>query len=593
MIQKNFSAIERFRSTEFERDWNISSIANISENEHFGVLKFEWSKSANKSLVLNSSFFLKGYLYRGIKVSADFKYQNKVGTSLVGNSSVLKSYGNTTNTQFIRYKGTLSQKAGKLVIGLKAEQDNNRISNSTADTLLRSSFVYQQNGLFLSSSEQSKNSFSINFDQRIDYGAKNNGIFKSTVADNLQAKAAFNQNKYVQVMLSSTYRSLQIKDSSLTNTKKPENTLLNRIDLNFNILRSFLNSKAYYEFGSGLEMKREYSYLEVAAGQGTYAWIDYNSDGVQQLNEFEISKFSDQAKYIKIYTPTNEFVKTYSTQFNEVLNLQFAQLSKSKSKALPKFISKFHNQLAYRTVMKTGKTTIEQAYIPYSRSVADTTLISTNNSFRNTIFFNRGNPVYSIDFTYTDNQNKNLLTSGVESRELQSKSINLRWNFSKRWSVLLNAEEQSKSKFSQYFSNTDFKIHSYITHPKITVQPSNNLRISALYSYKEKQNDPQYGTEKAFVNQYGAEMTYNISSKGRLDANFSYISIAYNKNSSNSSPLEFEMLEGLQSGNNFTWTTSLQSRLANNMQISLNYTGRASNKNAPVHIGGVQVQMLF
>ena len=88
-------------------------------------------------------------------------------------------------------------------------------------------------------------------------------------------------------------------------------------------------------------------------------------------------------------------------------------------------------------------------------------------------------------------------------------------------------------------------------------------------------------------------MTYNISSKGRLDASFNYIKINYNKSSENSSPLEFEMLEGLQRGDNFTWTLALQSRLANNMQVSLNYNGRASNKNTPVHIGGVQVQMLF
>ena len=594
LVHKNFSAIERFRSTEFERDWNIAGLTSINETEHYGTLKFEMSKSTTKSINFNSSVFTKGNYYKGLKLGSDVKYNNKIGTSLLANTSFLKSYGTNVNTQFIRYQGTLSQNAGLFVFGLKTEQDNNRIYDATTDTLIHSSFVFQENGVFITTAETLKNSFNVSFHRRTDYGAKSNSIAKSTVADNLQARTAFVQDKYVQLMLSSTYRALRIADSTLSSTKKPENTLLNRIDLNVNVLRSFINSKSYYEFGSGLEIKREYSYLQVASGQGTYAWIDYNSDGVQQLNEFEIAKFSDQAQYIKVYTPTNEFVKTYSTQFNEVLNLQFAQLFQSSSRTgMKKFISKFHNQLAYRTLMKTGKTTIQKAYVPYSRSISDTSLISTTGSLRNTLFFNRGNPMYSIDFTYSDNQNKNLLTSGVESRELNSKSINIRWNFSKKWSVLLNTEEQEKSKFSQFFSNTDFKIHSYIVSPKITLQPNSNLRISTLYNFKEKENDPQYGTEKTNVNQYGAEMTYNISSKGRLDVNFSYIKINYNKSSENSSPLEFEMLEGLQRGDNFTWTLALQSRLANNMQVSLNYNGRASNKNTPVHIGGVQVQMLF
>ncbi len=594
LIQKNFSGIERFRSTEFERDWNITSIANINETEHFGVAKLELYKGSRKSINLGASIFTKGAYYTGLKASSDFKYANKIGSSLFGNASALKSYGNAVNTQFIRYKGTLSQKVGLFVLGVNVEQENNRISNAQVDTLLHSSFVYQQNGVFISTAEHLKNSFNLGYERRVDYGVKNNLIQQSTVADNLQAKSVFNQNKIVQLSLSSTYRALRINDSTLSPTKRPENTLLNRIDLNFNILRSLINSKAYYEFGSGLEIKREYSYLQVATGQGTYAWIDYNNDGVQQLNEFEIAKFNDQAKYIKVFTPTNEYVKTYSTQFNEVLNIQFAQLFRGSSvKGLPKFVSKFHNQLAYRTLMKSGKTTIEQAYLPYSRSVSDTSLISTTGSFRNTLFFNRGNPIYSIDITYSNNQNKNLLTSGVEARELQSKSINIRWNFQKRWSLLLNAEEQDKLKISQFFSITDFKIHSYIASPKLTLQPNNNLRISLLYNYKQKTNDPSYGTEKTIVNQYGMEMTYNLSNKGRLDASFNYISINYNKTTENSSPLEFEMLEGLHRGDNFTWTMTLQSRLANNMQISLNYTGRASNKNTPVHIGGVQVQMMF
>ena len=95
--------------------------------------------------------------------------------------------------------------------------------------------------------------------------------------------------------------------------------------------------------GTGQEQKRAYTFVEVPLGRGTHTWIDYNGDGVQQLNEFEIAAFMDQANFMKLFTPTNEYIKANYNNFSYNLLLDPRVLwSQKEVKGLRKFVTKFN-----------------------------------------------------------------------------------------------------------------------------------------------------------------------------------------------------------------------------------------------------------
>ena len=79
--------------------------------------------------------------------------------------------------------------------------------------------------------------------------------------------------------------------------------------------------------------------------------------------------------------------------------------------------------------------------------------------------------------------------------------------------------------------------------------------------------------------------------KGSFLVEVNYIKIEYNGLASNS--LAFEMLEGLQPGDNATWQLTYQRSLGKYLQLDMGYNGRVSEDVKPIHAGNVRVRAYF
>ena len=122
---------------------------------------------------------------------------------------------------------------------------------------------------------------------------------------------ASGKNQKLNILVN--YRELKVNDAILID-QAPENTLLGRVDYELKLFKNTITWNTFYEIGSGLEQRREFQYIKVPDGQGIYTWIDYNGDNVKDLNEFEIAQYADQAGYIRVFTPSNDYIKTYSNE---------------------------------------------------------------------------------------------------------------------------------------------------------------------------------------------------------------------------------------------------------------------------------------
>ena len=96
-----------------------------------------------------------------------------------------------------------------------------------------------------------------------------------------------------------------------------------------------------YTVSSGQEVKREFVFQEVQAGEGNYVWIDADTNGMQTIDEFEIAAFSDEANYIKITVFNNEFVRTNRNSLSQSLRIVPSKFWKDRKQIQTKGVKKF------------------------------------------------------------------------------------------------------------------------------------------------------------------------------------------------------------------------------------------------------------
>ncbi|WP_353132131.1 hypothetical protein [Pseudopedobacter sp.] len=583
-----FKPIERFRPVEFDRDFNINGLQLQESDEHWTALSLQLFKTDIKQITYRISSFLRTEDYKGMQQMIDAKYQYK-GFGIKYNGSLLQSAADSLSGDFLKQDIVFTKRFRPFEVGTNFQQEINKTLNTQINELNLQSFSFKQFDYFLrSNSSNSNTAFQFNYITRLDKSPYQNQLEDFTRAKTYSAKLELNKQGKSPFSIITTYRTIDYLQAGSDNAN--EETLLSRIDYNLNTWKGFLNLNTFYELGTGQEPKREYIYLEVAAGQGTYAWNDYNGNGIKELNEFEIARFVDEARYIRIFRSTNEFIRSNFSNINQTLKLTPSALIK-QNKGFAAFVSKFSTLSVLRIDKKVLAAEGGLVLNPYQTGIDAASLVSLNSFLRNSIFFNRMNPNWGIDFNLQNNGSKSLLTGGFESRDLNEQGIRFRWNFVRKSNFLIELKNGAKNYHSEMFTDKNYEVSYQEFKPEFGYQFSTDFKLTFNGAFKRQSNAEMFGGEEVKNLRLGSEIRYNILKKGTLVSQINFISNDFSGESN--TPIAYELLDGLQPGNNMTWQAGFQRVISNGIQLNFNYEGRKSENIKTIHTGGVQVRAYF
>jgi hypothetical protein len=575
-IHENFNTVQRFQAVEFNRDWNLF---NPQGNQQQIGVGLTLRKGENKYASYSFQQLEFSDNYKGSKhvLNAKMKLDS---TYISLQSSLLKNDSEIQDNQFLRIRGRVEQSFNKSWAGVFTNIESNDGEIKATQEKVLTNHQFQEYEGYFGVGDSTKVFAKIGFNYR-----NNDSIRSNEFAEINNRKTFYVDSKLIQTDRTnlSLYANYRITQNAFLEDEKALNS---RVVYNQRFFNNFLTLGTRYETSSGNVARQDFVYIEVEPGQGFYTWIDYNENGIQEFDEFEIAVFQDQANYLRVPLPNLRFIPTQRALWNQSVTLNAKQWEQKSG--LKKILSHFSNQFFLAINNEQERNGNSFNLNPFD--LEESQQISLNFSIRNSFYFNRGLQKYSTTYTYGTSENKQQFLIGNQDIDTRTHQIDFVHRVGKLWLIEFLGKVSGNDLTTENFANRNYEIDELEFRPKISYEFNLNNRFSAFYQFKNKENQLQ-DFEKLEQQKIGLEYFYKGKKNGQFNASFNAF---FNNFTGNTiSPVAYQMLEGLQEGTNYTWNLLWNQKLNSFLNLNLNYRGRKSENLRTIHTGIVQLRAVF
>ncbi|QNM85479.1 hypothetical protein H9W90_15025 [Polaribacter pectinis] len=575
-VQKNFNTEQGWEPIEFNRDWNILT-NNATKNFFQSELSLTNKKNDFVLYRYNNLNYIDNFNGNKHELQSKIKLSNTtffVDGSFLGNTSTQE------DNSFFKAKAKAEHSFTKNWLGAFINLETNARKNKTTQEYINTSHRFKEFETYFGLGDSTKVFAKIGFNYRNNDSIKSNQFTEINNRKTFYVNSKLIQNKLTNLSLYANYR---VTENSFSENEKSLNS---KVVFNKRLFNDFVNLGTVYETSSGNIARQEYVYVKTEPGFGYYTWIDYNNDGIQDFDEFEVAQFQDQAEYLRVPKPNLRFQSTQRAKFNQTIAINLNKWNTKKG--IKKMLSHFYNQSFL--IVENEQERIGNSFNFNPFDFDENKLINLNFSFRNSLYFNKNLQKYSTTYTYGSSKNKQQYFIGSQENTIQLHQVDFAHKFATFWVLDIMGKLSENNLDTENFNNRNYTIDAKEIQPKISFLYNENNRLTAFYHYKNKLNRLQ-DFEELNQQKFGLEYFYINSKKNQISAN---INVFLNNFTGNvNTPVAYQMLEGLQAGKNYTWSLLFNQKINSFLNLNLNYLGRKSENSKTIHTGSVQLKAIF
>ncbi len=577
-ISSRFHVLDRINDVEFARDFNLlQEFSQKTQNRLSFSFLNDWKKISHLNYRFN--YLDEKDSYKGIKNEIDLGWKkNKIATKAY--LSYLKTDATFQNTNFIKGNilGEWFGKKGSWAVGAAMEHNLKNYN----DTGLKDVTSFSWKEVFaqkkIGDSARTKLLTKIYF--RTNDSIQDNRLVKMNNILGMMAESQIIKTEKTTLNALVHYRKFYYKNQS-TNSHQNADFIIGNIAYNQQLFQNGMRLQAFYELGNGQEAQREFQYIKVTDGKGIYKWTDYNGDGIQQLDEFEVAEYADLAQYIRIYTNSVRYIPSNKNKLTLALFVNPSVVFSSENA----FLKRWNINLSLNTHNSYFKNDKAVVINPFEKN--ETQILKNQNLLVAAQF----NPTEKSGWngSYRWLNNKNLINANFsnEERDQNAHFLTVGYWFSKIFRIDWENSAQNINNASQMFDTRNFQLFNIETKPKATYKLTETIQAELSTAFRDKKR--QDGTERLKALDLTGAVQWERK-KTSIRGSFSFINNDFTGN--NYSLVGNQMLDGLKPGRNQVWSVFLQQNINSFIILNVNYEGRNSGDRT-IHIGSMQVKASF
>ena len=357
-----------------------------------------------------------------------------------------------------------------------------------------------------------------------------------------------------------------------------QNSLTGKINGSCQLFDRQLIVSASQQSENGNQEQLAYKFIRTTAGNGHYVWNDYNGDGIEDLDEFEISYYKTDADYVKYFVHTGKYINTLQNDWN----CNIIMRPKGGEGKLSEFLARF---------------TIT-ANIDFRRQ--DARLSGGGNWLKGDSLISRiSRQNYTArirfwDFVFVGNnwsgaRQHRLTYYGLEANNNETSGFFVEFNPNCGFSSKIKRNYKTNIFFSEFFREKCYRIHATedLIDIKYEFETGWTLGLGVSNCYKKNKTD----ATTARIRLIDFNANYNRDGKGSIVFDSRIIKNKYDDHATTGAS-SYQMLEGLNNGINGVVTINANYMITKYLQLSLLYELRAS-KVGTLHTGEMALKLSF